>query len=62
MKVTVVVPAYNEEAAISASLHALMIQKMQHEYAVIVVDNASTDGTSAVASSYQKKFTVVCNL
>lgn len=53
MKVAVVIPAHNEEATLSACLNALATQKTQYEYTVIVVDNASTDGTSAVALSQQ---------
>lgn len=47
-KVSVVVPAYNEEKYIARCLRALSEQEYD-SYEVIVVDNASTDGTSKAA-------------
>jgi len=51
-KISLVIPAYNEEKHIGACLeHALKSAKGRfHE--VIVVDNASTDGTALVCSRY----------
>lgn len=52
MKVSVVIPAYNESDKLPACLDALMVQtKKPHE--IIVVDNASTDDTAAVAARYK---------
>ena len=47
---SVVVPAYNEEAVIATTLNALMAHLDQQgvEYEVIVVNDASRDGTEAV--------------
>ncbi|MDE2038143.1 MAG: glycosyltransferase family 2 protein [Patescibacteria group bacterium] len=50
MKISVVIPAYNEERAIAASLTALMAQD-HPDFEVILVDNASTDRTASVAAS-----------
>ncbi|MBI4308327.1 MAG: glycosyltransferase [Chloroflexi bacterium] len=47
--ISVVIPAYNEEAVLEACLRALSSQDYAGPYEVIVVDNASTDGTAAVA-------------
>ncbi|MEU6666090.1 glycosyltransferase family 2 protein [Streptomyces sp. NPDC046727] len=47
----VVVPAYNEEAGIGATLAALAAQTDTH-FALVVVDNASTDGTAAVVRRF----------
>lgn len=52
MKVTVVIPAYNEEKALPTCLKALVNQLTKYEYEVIVVDNASTDRTSEVARAW----------
>jgi glycosyltransferase involved in cell wall biosynthesis len=50
MFVSVVVPAYNEEEYLPACLRALRRQTFPAErFEVIVVDNASTDSTAAVA-------------
>ena len=44
--VTVIVPAYNEEATIGASVHS-MLQLNYPEYEVVVVNDGSRDGTFA---------------
>ena len=49
--VSVVIPAYNEEAFIERTLQAVHSQDYK-PYEVIVVDNASTDETSRIASRY----------
>lgn len=46
----VVVPAYEEEARLASTLAALAAQR-DREFTLLVVDNASTDGTAAVARS-----------
>ncbi len=54
MKVTVVIPAFNEERNIAKTIEAILAQ----DYAdreVIVVDNASSDRTAVVASKYPVK-------
>jgi len=54
MKVSVIVPAYNEELYIARALTALLAQDYP-DFEVIVVDNASTDRTSAVAANFPVK-------
>ncbi|HVT74845.1 MAG TPA: glycosyltransferase [Candidatus Paceibacterota bacterium] len=53
-KVSVIIPAYNERDMIAATLRAISVQDYP-DYEVIVVDNASTDGTAEVASSFNVK-------
>lgn len=48
-RVAVVIPAYNAEHTIQATLHALRPQAKGLAAEVIVVDNASTDDTALVA-------------
>lgn len=48
MKVSVVIPAYNEEKRIAACLKSVFEQTIS-PFEVIVVDNASTDNTVAIA-------------
>jgi glycosyltransferase involved in cell wall biosynthesis len=48
--ITVIVCAYNEAQYLSACLHALLAQTRPADQ-IIVVDNASSDGTGAVARS-----------
>ena len=54
MKLSIVIPAYNEERYIGACLEAIesMIPGHEQDIEVIVVNNASTDGTRAVAERY----------
>jgi glycosyltransferase involved in cell wall biosynthesis len=47
--ISVVVPAYNEEASIAACLRSLADQEVDAPYEVILVDNNSTDNTVEVA-------------
>lgn len=51
MKISVVIPAFNEEKLLEKSLESL---RAQHRPAdeIIVVDNNSTDATAAVAKAY----------
>ncbi len=52
--ISVVIPAYNEEANIFACLDALTKQTTKREFEVIVVNNNSTDKTATIAKSFQK--------
>jgi glycosyltransferase involved in cell wall biosynthesis len=54
MKLSFVIPAYNEESYIADCLKAIIDQKdgANCEVEVIVVNNASTDGTASVVAKY----------
>jgi peptidoglycan/xylan/chitin deacetylase (PgdA/CDA1 family) len=52
MRLSVVVPAYNERDSIRCCLDSLAAQRTSYPFEVIVVDNNSTDGTAAEAASY----------
>lgn len=54
IKVSIVIPAYNEEAIIAASLLSLRNHDTD-DYELIVVDNASTDKTAKIAEEYADK-------
>ncbi|WP_330184615.1 glycosyltransferase family 2 protein [Nocardia sp. NBC_01503] len=47
----VIVPAYNEEHGITATLEALAAQR-DRDFTLVVVDNNSTDGTANVVSAF----------
>ncbi len=50
---SVIIPAYNEEALIGKCLESLLNQDLDKKFfEVIVVDNASTDSTSQIAKRY----------
>lgn len=55
MKLSVIIPAFNEEKFLPQLLRSLAAQKINHEYEVIVVDNNSTDKTAKVAQSFGAK-------
>jgi len=54
MKLSVVIPAYNEQRRLGATLDRVLeyVQENGHEAEVIVVDDGSQDGTAALARQY----------
>jgi glycosyltransferase involved in cell wall biosynthesis len=54
-KVSIVIPAYNEEKLLPQTLESLSNQKFNYPFEIIVVDNASTDNTGQIASSWGVK-------
>ncbi len=54
MKVSVVIPAYNEEPYIAACIESLLNQE-EPAYEIIIVDNNSTDKTKEIAEKYSVK-------
>lgn len=56
-KLSVVIPAYNEEAEIGKCLDSLLKQELeQSEFEVVVVDNASTDKTTEIIKKYPFRY------
>jgi len=55
MKISFVIPAYNEENYIGECLESIFkeAKDKNYDFEVIVVDNASTDNTAKIASSYK---------
>jgi glycosyltransferase involved in cell wall biosynthesis len=51
MKISIVIPVYNEVDQLSACLDAIAVQTIK-PFEVIVVDNNSTDGTGVIANQY----------
>ena len=54
MKISVVIPAYNEERLLERCLQSLQ-QQLRMADEIIVVDNNSTDKTAAIARKYHAK-------
>jgi len=58
----VVIPVYNEEHTVAASvrrLHAHLVQTFPYPFRITVADNASTDGTWAVATALTRELPAV---
>jgi len=53
-RLSVVIPAYNEEERLGASLHRIVdfLDSRQETFEVVVVDDGSADGTAEVASGF----------
>lgn len=51
-KISVVIPAFNEERYLDACLQSLRVQDIDQPFEIIVVDNNSTDATAAIAAKY----------
>lgn len=52
MKISVIVAAYNVKAFVSNSIKSILAQQSDCEIETIVVDDGSTDGTSAVCDTF----------
>jgi glycosyltransferase involved in cell wall biosynthesis len=48
MKLSIVMPAYNEERTIALAVAGLLMTKHPFDYELIVVDDGSTDGTTEI--------------
>lgn len=51
LRISIIVPAYNEERYIKACLQSILEAKTPNVCEIIVVDNLSTDATAAIAKS-----------
>ena len=51
-QLSVVLPARDVAATIAEQLEALLSQRWQHEFEIVVVDNGSVDETSAIVDAY----------
>jgi glycosyltransferase involved in cell wall biosynthesis len=63
--VDIVIPVYNEEHVLAenvATLRKFLAEGFAHQYRIVVADNASTDGTLAVAQKLAQKHTDVASL
>jgi glycosyltransferase involved in cell wall biosynthesis len=55
MKLSVIIPCYNAAQTISVQLDALVDQRWEHPWEVVVVNNNSTDDSIRLVRSYEKK-------
>ena len=52
MKISIIIPAYNEEKLLPRCLKSIFSARLPESYEVIVVNNASTDRTEEIAKSF----------
>ena len=52
MKISLLIPAYNEEKGIGACLHSVIEHSRGRFFEIIVIDNASTDRTVQIARTH----------
>lgn len=58
MRLSVVIPAYNEESTIGSVLESLM-RELPDIYEIIVVDDGSKDQTAGIARKYSEKYGII---
>lgn len=54
--VSIVCPAYNQEAYVAQTLEGFLMQQTTFDFEILVNDDASTDGTAAVIADYVKRY------
>ena len=59
MKLSVLIPVYNEELTVDELLSAVLVTEVDEE--IIVVDDRSTDGTVAVLEGWTGQVRVLCH-
>jgi len=58
MKITIGIPAYNEEKNIGNLLNDILNQKLEHNILekILVISDNSTDKTDEIVSSFMKRY------
>lgn len=56
MKLSIIIPVYNMENYIAATLDSLLSFCFSDEYEIIVINDGSTDGSESIIHGYQKKY------
>ena len=59
MKITIAIPAYNNEKSIQKTIDSCLAQKTKIAYEILVLDDASTDSTPEILLSYGDQIRVV---
>jgi len=56
MKLSIIIPVYNEEEYISFALESAIYQRVNFDYEIIVYDDNSSDNTASIVKTYQKQY------
>ena len=59
MKASIVIPTYNDEATIAATVESALAQQCDGGFEVVVVNDGSTDGTRAVLEKFAERVRVI---
>ena len=59
MKVSVVIPVFNNEATVGAALESVFAQRFDRPFEVIVVNDGSTDGTGMELKKFRDRIRVI---
>lgn len=57
--ITIAIPAYNNEKSIQKTIDSCIVQNTENAYEILVLDDASTDSTSAILEAYGNQITLV---
>lgn len=64
MKLSIIMPCYNVEPTLERALRSVLSQKVDFPYEILIVDDASTDGTLKLAEKWKEKYPqikILCN-
>lgn len=56
MKLSIIVPVYNLENYIAATLESLLSIRFSFDFEIIVINDGSTDGSESIIHGYQQKY------
>ncbi|MDQ1698660.1 MAG: hypothetical protein QOG34_523, partial [Frankiaceae bacterium] len=59
MDVELVIPVHNERVVLAANVaqvHAFLTEHVEFSWSIVIAENASTDGTSAIADELAQQF------
>ena len=55
IKLSIIMPLFNVERTIRLALDSVLMQKVDFEYEIIAIDDASTDNTISILQEYARK-------
>lgn len=64
VKLSIIMPCYNVEQTLGRALRSVICQKADFSYEILIVDDASTDGTLQLAQDWQTQYPqirILCN-